>query len=359
MLYEPNMYEVAKLIAATGHETTTLVEGHIGSGKSSLLKLLKEMLSRHTPIYFDCTTKAEGDVALPNFAKLEDDTGYITSVTHEELGLHLKGPIILMIDEYGKAAPPVKLALLRVMLERVFGSYTMHPDSIVFSTTNLGAEGVGDLLPPHARNRMSVVRMAKPSVDMVLAYGVENGWDASLLSWVKDNPHCLQSFTDVKDPQENLYIFHPQAKNRPAFVTARSLELYSRTLKHRDVLGDDLTTAHGVGFIGAPAALDMAAYIKLGDKLPKREQILNDPNGAPVPDNTAALCMVVFRALSSMDREFVEPFMTYLDRLPESAQDLFVNGVRAKNYSKKGIVMTNAKFTAWCKAHDYLFTVDA
>ena len=62
-----------------------------------------------------------------------------------------------MVDEYGKANPAVKNAMLRLMLERKIGSYTLHPDSLVFATTNLGAEGVGDLLPPHARNRMTVI----------------------------------------------------------------------------------------------------------------------------------------------------------------------------------------------------------
>lgn len=356
--YSLDINQIAGLIAATGHEVTTLVEGDMGSGKSSILSLLAAQFPGHVACYADMTTKDLGDVTIPNIAKLDDGTGYVTYLTNEEFGVHLNQPIILMIDEFGKANPAVKLAMLRLMLERKIGSYKLHPESIVFATTNLGAEGVGDLLPPHARNRMSVVRMRKPTADIWLEWGVNNGIDPVLLSWVKDNPQVFQSFTDVRDPEENPYIYHPQAKSRTAFVTPRSLALYSKTLAMRSKLPAQVVTAHGIGLIGAQAALDLQAYVQLGDQLPTRKAIIDDPESAPIPTSVAAVCMIVFRAMSSMDREFVHPWHTYLNRLSADAQGLYVNGVRKPNYSKKHIVMTDATFTAWCKNHGYLFTAD-
>ena len=135
----------------------------MGTGKSSLLTTLAAARPDHVPCYFDCTTKDLGDITIPNIAKLDDGTGYVTYLTNEELGAHNDKPIILMIDEFGKANPAVKNALLRLILERKIGSYTLHPDSIIFATTNLGSEGVGDLLPAHARNRITVVETKKPT----------------------------------------------------------------------------------------------------------------------------------------------------------------------------------------------------
>ena len=356
--YNLDINECAHLIGLTGHEVTTLVQGDMGSGKSSILSLLAAQFPGHLACYFDCTTKDLGDITIPNIAKLDDGAGYVTYLTNEELGAHEHKPIILMVDEYGKANPAVKLALLRLMLERKIGSYTLHPESLVFATTNLGAEGVGDMLPPHARNRMSVLRMSKPDADTWIEWGINNGIDPALLGWVKDTPQVFQSFTDVRDPEENPYIYHPQAKARTAFVTPRSLALYSKTLAKRHLLGDKIVTSHGIGLIGAQAALDMQAYIRLGDQLPSRQAILDDPENAPVPTSVAAVCMVVFRALSSMDREFIQPWMTYMARLSADAQGLFVNGARAPRYSKQGIVMTNPLFTKWAEANGYLFTAD-
>jgi hypothetical protein len=50
--------------------------------------------------------------------------------------------------------------------------------------------------------------------------------------------------------------------------------------------------------------------------------------------------------------------MTYLSRLDTESQGLFVNTARHEKYQHRKIVMTHAKFTEWCKANGYLFTVD-
>ena len=53
--------ELATGIATIGHQITYLVEGEMGIGKSTLLKLLQEMLPNHEPCYFDCTSKSVQD----------------------------------------------------------------------------------------------------------------------------------------------------------------------------------------------------------------------------------------------------------------------------------------------------------
>ena len=137
-MYALDLDEAVSLMVAGGNQRTCLFEGHMGSGKSSMLKMLGEELPDHKLFYFDCTTKTDaGDIGLPQFAKIEEQ-GYVTYLPNEELGLHLTCPVVIMIDEYGKANQSVKNSLLRLMLERAWGSKTLHPESIVFATTNRG-----------------------------------------------------------------------------------------------------------------------------------------------------------------------------------------------------------------------------
>ena len=355
-MYQLNLDQIETLIKATGHERTTLVQGHMGTGKSSLLGALSRELPNHTPCYFDCTTKDLGDITLPNI-QTADGQGYVTYATNEELGAHVKAPIILMIDEYGKANPAVKLALLRLMLERKIGSYELHPDSIVFATTNLGAEGVGDLLPPHARNRITVITARKPSNTEWIEWGINNDIDHTLLGWCKDNPQLFLSFEDVRDPDENPYIYHPKAQ-RAAFVTPRSLHAASDILKQRAAFDDQTTTAALMGTIGDRAAMDLMAFVKLADQLPSLESIKKDPLNAKVPDSAAAVCMVVYRTLASLERDWIDAWLDYMGRLDKEAQGMFANGVRAPKYSKQAMVMTNKKFTQWAMDNNYLFAAD-
>ncbi|MGA1785183.1 MAG: hypothetical protein ACO39R_07380, partial [Pontimonas sp.] len=256
-----------------------------------------------------------------------------------------------------KANPSVKLAVNRTMLERTVGNTPLPAGSIVFATTNLGAEGVGDLLKAHTRNRLTVVRMRKPTSTEWIEWGINNGINPTVLGWVKDNPQVMTSFTEYDNPEENPYIYHPKAVGRAAFVTPRSLHAASDIL-NVDGLDDDTVTGALIGTIGDRGAMDLAAYVKLANQLPRREEILNDPMGAKVPDSVPGVCMVVYRALATMSADFVDAWMTYLGRLNTEAQGLFANGVRAETYSKRGMVMTNKKFTAWAMANGYMFAAD-
>lgn len=382
-MYALNLDQIAALIKSTGHKRTVLVQGHMGTGKSTLLKMLAQMLPDHTPCYFDCTTKDLGDLMLPRIkgagleagARLkgklnpmthevdllvtndEADTPYVSYAPNEELGVHHGGPVIVMLDEYGKANPSVKQGLTAFMLERRLGAHKLHPDSIVFCTTNLGAEGVGDLLVAHQRNRISVVTARKPSNMEWIEWGINNGIDHTLLGWCKDNPQLFHSFEDCRNPDDNPYIYHPK-QQRAAFVTPRSLEAASDILKHRGNMDDMTVTAALMGTIGERGAMDLMAFVKLADQLPSLESIKKDPENAKVPSSAAAVCMVVYRTLAALEKDWIDNWMTYMARLDKEAQGMFANGVRAPKYSKQAMVMTNRKFTDWAMQNGYLFAAD-
>jgi len=353
--------QLISAIIAIGSKRTILVQGHMGIGKSSLLYALENKLPTHTGIYFDATTKDLGDISLPAMMKTTDGESFVRSVPHEELGLHLRDtPLIINIDELAKpgGGRSVQNGLLRLIFEHKMGSYELHPDSIIFATSNLGSEGVGDTLQAHMRNRMVVVEARKPDAMEWIEWGINNGVEPIVLGWVRENPHCMQDFREVKDPEENPYIFHPRAVGRDSFVTPRSLHTASDILKTRDKMDSATLTALLIGAIGTRAALDMAAFITLADKLPTLKSIKETPETASVPTSAAAVCMVVYRALGSVDRSWLDAWMTYMNRLPAEAQGLFANGVRAPSYAKAGLVMTHRGFSDWARKNNYLFGAD-
>ena len=110
-----NHNQIAQAIALTGHEETILVQGDMGSGKSSLLPLVHDYLKEYKPsttfyvIYIDCTTKL--DSADMFMIKYSEEGKSFHHVPHEELGLHLDGPCIIMFDEIGKCSRSYHLAV--------------------------------------------------------------------------------------------------------------------------------------------------------------------------------------------------------------------------------------------------------
>jgi|TARA_Y100000310_G_scaffold21159_1_gene20471 hypothetical protein len=357
-MYALSLEQIMQAILIGGTERTVLVQGHMGTGKSTILPMLGEELTLHTQCYFDGTTKDLGDVMIPNISVLDDSSKkFVTFATNEELGMHLSKPIILMIDEYGKAPRPVQNALMRLMLERKIGSYTLHEESIVFANTNLAAEGVGDMMLPHQCDRISIITSRKPDNKEWIIWGVQHDIDPIMLSWCKDNPQLFHSFEDVENPEDNLYIFHPKRQSH-AFVTPRSLHAASDWMKKRGQLDDQTLCALLMGTIGDRGAMDLMAYVKLADQLPTTEAIKQDPHNARVPDSDAAVCMVVYRALASIERDWVSPWVDYMRRLDAEAQGLFANGVRADGYDKKQFIYQNKKFAQWAMDNGYMFSAD-
>ena len=122
-----------------------------------------DMFPDHAMVRFDCTNKGLGDLFLPNMADL-NGAAFVRFVPNEELGVHLNKPIILNFDEIGKADKSVIKGVRRVLLERMIGTQKLHPDSIVFATTNLGLEGLGDLLPAHYHTDTQAIRFRGHSI---------------------------------------------------------------------------------------------------------------------------------------------------------------------------------------------------
>ena len=364
-LFAMTLDESVEAILATGSRVTTLVQGHMGCGKSSMLKMLGKALPTHRTVYFDGTTKDLGDMMFPIVVRDDDAAAcdYVRFAPNEETGLHVDGPVVIMIDEIGKMPKPVLNATMRLMLEREFAGRKLHPDSIVFATTNLTTEGVGDFLMAHHCNRITRIRLKKPtSTSWIEDFAYNAGIHPVIIRWVNDNGDRLfQSFEEVEHPDDpttgNPYIYHPKSQ-RLAFVTPRSLELASHWLHAKDKLTPTALKQVLMGTLGARGGADLEAYISLYDQLPKQQEIIDNPMTAKIPSTAAAVVMVVDRALGAMSREFVTPWVKYLNRLDKEAQGMFSMQVRNGKYAHRALVMQNAEYTKWCMENNYLFNAD-
>jgi len=385
---EISLSEAANTIMAVGPEVCFMLEGEPGIGKSSLLKLMKEKYKdAYTYSYMDCTTLDLGDIAMPKVEKegeevqeteVKNKEGDIVGirkkvvkegmwVTHyapnARFRLQDKKKVVIMLDEITKAPEPVKNMLLPLIQERRLGDVYLPEGSIVFATGNLTTDGVGDTLKAHARNRVTVVKVKKPRAFQTSASGdlemgewglwaMNNGVAAEIIAWTKDYPQAMASYTDSSQG-ENPYIYHPQ-KQQLAFVSPRSLEKASAIVKNRNALGPDVTIATLAGTIGEAAARDLQAYTALADKLAGFDQIVADPKKAPIPDNPAAMCMIVFNCVMNVEKQNMDKVMDYITRMKKEAQALFALSI-IKSTTKQALAMSNKKFTDFAVANQYLF----
>lgn len=353
-MYSLNIKQCVELICAIGHKRTIILEGLMGNAKSSMAAMVAKRMDIRR-IMFDCSNKDLSDLMCPWPNK---EKGCVEFLPNAEFGLHLNEPSVICFDEIGKAPPSLKNPLNGVMLERELCGQPFHPETVMFATTNKGVEGLGDLMQAHTRNRVIVVQVKPVTSEELVTFGINEGWDSIVLGFIKEFPQVLQSFEDVKNPDDNLYINHPQAVGRDACTTPRSLHAASDLLKLRGTLDHDTLSGALIGTIGAAAAMDMMAFVSLADQLPTLEAIKTDPTNAKVPDNASATCMVVFRLLATLDRGCANSYMTYLVRLSKEAQGMFANGVRSADYKQGDVLTTNKLFTQWCMENAYMFSAD-
>lgn len=341
--------QVFKLISVNGMDKTYIVEGGIGSGKSSIVKLFDA--SVYDVVTVDCTQWDVGDVQIPSVDRERKVVEFLPNVLLMGNGK----PMVILLDEIGKASRPVQNALLPVMLERRVGAIPLPAGSIVFGATNLGAEGVGDLFQAHACNRVSFIEMRHPSADEWKDWGLSNNVHEAMLAWAKEEERRLfGSFKEFDRPEDFPYGFHPREKRR-SFVTPRSLYLASIELREdrRQAIDDpDITLAAIAGNIGQRAALDLMAFVQMADKLPAWASIINAPDRATVPDNAAAMMMTVHRAVMRSTKETLDAVMTYVKRLPKEMQCVFATQLlRMKG---RPWVPLNGGFTSWVRDNHWL-----
>lgn len=323
--------EASALIAANGSKLSYIVEGEPGISKSSILKTLKASLGdAYDYVYVDVPLKDIPDIALsmPDHAT-QTTKAYVNSLW---LGSDPKKPKVIMLDEVFKGTPYVQLMMNRLLLERCVGDYQLPEGSIVFGTTNLSTDGVGDRTNGHTNSRVSRIIMRKPNLQEWVSWGANNGVHELVLAWVNQNPNMFESYTthqeDVKQKDGTSlfhYIFHPQHNNQ-AYVCPRTLELASHQLKNLDLVGRSITEKGLIGVLGLKAALDMSAYIDLGKDLPLPQDIDKDPNTARIPANPIAKLMMVYKSLQYLNNNNLDNYVTYFKRMDNA--EIMVTWVR-------------------------------
>jgi hypothetical protein len=338
--------QVAALIKAVGHEQTILIEGEAGSGKTAIaheFAVDPHFAGYHFVKPIDCTQLSDGSVWMPD---IDRELGVSRELPNERFGVHTRNqrgvpgsqPVLLCLDELAKSRQFIKDVLAPVAYERRVGNYVMPEKSVVFGCTNLSEEGLGDSLQAHLRNRITIVRMRKPTQkEWVQDFAIPNGLAPEVIAATEMFPMVFDSFLDYqaggkyagKDlARDNPYIANPRDGAQEQVVTPRSLHAASKLIKASAGFDDSTLQAALAGTVGAPFASQMAALIRFGRDLPSFSRVIADPENCPLPDSPTAQIVQVFQFITQgKTREQCACIVTYVKRMKNEMQSLFANTV--------------------------------
>ena len=331
------------LINVAGNTNTVLLQGPPGIGKSALLASLARELPDYCAAYVDAAILDLGDIAMPVVDRETMTTSYAPNARFG-LARGQNKPVLLMLDELGKASRPVLNMLLPVILEHRIGDVRLPTGSIVFATTNLATDGVGDNIPAHAYNRMTVCRMANPTVDEWLHWAAENDIAPEVMKVAKEYPQMFDCYADMPKDDKNPYIFNPLTGNTKSFVSPRSLEKASHLIKMRDALGSALLPALA-GTVGEAAARDMEAMVHLADSLPQYDQIIANPTSTKLPEGAGAYFLMAFMLAGRATADTLDAIMTYTGRWDSFEARVLMLTTLGGNNNKVAMACRNRMFT--------------
>ena len=350
---QASIEELRTFIPEVGHKLTPIIQSEAGCGKTSILKMLKEDLGEdeYDYIYVDCPVKDYSDICMtiPNH-----DTKALESYVGALFKLDSPKRKVILLDEFMKAPQMLKIIFTRLMLEREVGDIALPEGSIVFGTSNNQSDGLGDSMLAHAGNRVCIVQMRKPNAEEWLYWANANNVHPYVQTFVHEYQDCLASYLDGNQ-KDNPYIFNPK-NTELSFVSPRSLEKCSIIVEKRDILGENMTMCALAGTIGKSAAAQFSAMLQLGDRLPKFEDVLKNPDNIKIPDEVSAQLILMFQSTNKIKTQMdCSKFMTFVQRIPQLETQAVFFSMVLKNEKTKMIACKNKTITDWATANHFIY----
>lgn len=245
---------------------------------------------------------------------------------------------VIIIDESDKLGVDEKKIMGEGALSKILGSHPLPPGWCIWFLGNYPKNRSGSTKQlDHLINRVKRIHI-KFDLDAWDAWAERSGLLPEVRNFAKENV---------------LLMPEPAPEEQGPWCTPRSLhqcdidlQTQMRVVNSPVPLTDPLTQEEMAGRIGTAAAAMLMAQLKLGQALPPYEEILANPDTAPVPSKPDALRLSSYRLAYLVKPKELDPIMRYVKRMKmEEFQIIF-----GKNLITKDVkCITNPAFVQWAK----------
>ena len=213
------------------------------------------------------------------------------------------GRFLINLEELPSALPMVQAALYQLVLDRKVGEYTLPEGASLIACGNRETDrGVVHRMPTPLASRFVHLEIRVDAADWC-AWGAANGIAPEVLFFIQLRP-------------ELLHNFDPQSKDR-AFACPRTWQFASNIVQRRSGLDAGVERALFRGAVGEAAAVEFAAFLNVWRELPHPRAVIDDPEGADIPENASALialCGSLYRLASDVNLDAIVTYATRLRR---------------------------------------------
>lgn len=222
---------------------------------------------------------------------------------------------LLFLDEATSATKPVQAAAYKLVLDRMVGSFHLHPNvAIVMAGNKITDKAVVTQMSTAMQSRIIHFELEVSSDEWIeMAY--KRGFDHRVISFIGFMPSRLMDFRP--DHQDKT------------FPCPRTWEFLSKLIKDKDV--DASTGPRAAGTVGEGAAVEFITFAREFDRLPKFADIVSDPMGTTLPSETSTKYATMSMVIENFHPDNLDEVLEYVGRFDIEMQILFSRGAVVKH----------------------------
>jgi MoxR-like ATPase len=307
MLYEA-------LLALIGERVPLHIWGPCGVGKSQIVFQVADDTQRE---FRDVRAGQLDPVDLRGLPRI---ASYQTEWAPPKF-LPTSGKGILFLDELTSAPQMTQAACYQLVLDRRLGEYVLPDGWVVIAAGNPASErGVHFSMPRPLRNRFVHLHL-EADLPEWCRWAVRAGIRSEIIAFLRFKPALLHDADATSDQN--------------AWPTPRSWEMASNVLK--GMAGRSGTSAAETeaqlleGTIGPAATAEFVGFLRLFRQLPSIDEILLNPEKAPLPEEPSAQIAIATALGRAMSDQSVAKGLTYLDRMPTEMRVLAMRDAAARD----------------------------
>jgi len=293
------------LTSAFGARLPVLITGAPGIGKSDIVaqsasEAGADLILSH-PAVAD-PTDAKG---LPWVVE-----GHATFLPFGELerALQADTPTVWFLDDLGQASPAVQASYMQLLLARRVNGHVLSDHVTFVAATNRRTDraGVTGVLEP-VKSRFGSIVELDTDCDEWCRWAIDHAVPPELIAYLRFQPDNLCKFQASADlincpvPRTWSHVARILALNLPAGVQHAAI----------------------AGAVGAGAATEFTAFLKLYAELPNVDQILIDPASVKVPTQPATLYAIASALASKATKQNFARVAQFAQRMLDAGRGEF------------------------------------
>lgn len=297
------------------------VHGSPGSGKSAIMRSIADEYNLQLIDHRLSTSEPTDLGGLPRF-----NNGYAEFVpfkgifpTEDVEPKKGKDGFMLFLDEFNAMPRSVQAAAFKLVLDRMVGQHHLHPQTVITAAGNLSTDrGITNPITTPMQSRLVHLELEVSFDEWLQDVALPQRYDSRIIAFLSQYPSKLMDFR----PDHN----------EKTFSSPRTWSFMNQLIKDKPVL--DSKAAMYAGTITSGVAMEFIQYCKIFLDLVTVDQVVVNPNSAPVPTDPSLCWATVSHLMEKVDVDNFGAICTYIDRFDVSFRILFFRSVMVVHGSK-------------------------